>query len=157
MLSLDERLGILDEILSSKTPDEILAELHSYPAIGPTVEEFTENFPMTLQEHIKAAAEKLLAESKTDSTVLNDYTCCQIAETLFNDKRNAHELRTTYEELDKIKVPFLDSLDIPPQDKKAASHLSAFLSFITRDDKSKLHEYRVQWLEFIIANIEGIK
>lgn len=157
MLSLDERLGILDEILSSKTPDEILAELHSYPAIGPTVEEFTKDFPMTLQEQIKATAEKLLAESKTGSAVLDDYTCCQIAEILFNDKRNAHELRNTYEELDKFKVPFLDTLDIPHRDKEAASHLSAFLNFIARGDKSKLHEYRVQWLEFIIANIEGIK
>ncbi len=156
MLSLDERLAMLDDILSEKTPDEILAELQSYPAIGSTVDEFTKDFPMTLQEQIKAAAEQVLAESKTDITALDDFTCCQIANIVDNDELDFEVLNSVYKSLEDLKVPFLDTLGIPTKDKEAARHLSAFLSFLTFG-RDELREYRIKWLEFIISNIEGIK
>ena len=43
MLPIEERLKLLEESLSKRTPDELYEELKSYEAIGPTCEEYFES------------------------------------------------------------------------------------------------------------------
>ena len=40
ILPFEKRLELLETAISKPTPEALLAELQSYPAIGPTCEEF---------------------------------------------------------------------------------------------------------------------
>lgn len=40
MLSLDEKLALLDKALKEESPESLLKKLNSYPAYGPNIVEF---------------------------------------------------------------------------------------------------------------------
>lgn len=84
MLSIEERLAMLDEFLSETTPEQLFEELSQYDAVGPLAVDFLSHSEFTyhynvnsvLQAHIMGASTVSVASSKSINLTSCDSLTC---------------------------------------------------------------------------------